>query len=46
MERSFTDERIEKLFRELGYEAATSTSGMKTTWAHPARMVGEPAIAA
>jgi FkbM family methyltransferase len=32
---SFTDARIEKLFRECGYVAATADSGMKTTWARP-----------
>jgi FkbM family methyltransferase len=31
-----TDQRIEKLFRECGYEATSSTSGMKTTWARSA----------
>jgi FkbM family methyltransferase len=33
---SFTDQRIEKLFQECGYESASSISGMKTTWARPA----------
>jgi FkbM family methyltransferase len=32
----FTDQRIEKLFQECGYEATSSTSGMKTTWARSA----------
>jgi len=32
---SFTDKRIEELFHECGYDATTSTSGMKTTWAQP-----------
>ena len=31
---SFTDKRIEKLFRDCGYEAATSP-GVRTTWARP-----------
>jgi FkbM family methyltransferase len=32
---SFTDTRIEELFRASGYESTSSTSGMKTTWARP-----------
>jgi FkbM family methyltransferase len=32
---SFTDLRIEDLFRASGYESKSSTSGMKTTWARP-----------
>ena len=32
----FTDRVVEKLFRECGYESASSISGMKTTWARPA----------
>jgi FkbM family methyltransferase len=32
----FTDGRIEKLFKDCGYEAGSSTEGMKTTWARPA----------
>jgi FkbM family methyltransferase len=38
---SFTDQRIEKLFRHCGYEATTSTPGMKTTWARPAAHAGQ-----
>jgi FkbM family methyltransferase len=33
---SFTDQRIEKVFRDCGYESTSSTSGFKTTWARPA----------
>ncbi len=32
---SFTHARIEKLFRECGYEAATAETGVRTTWARP-----------
>lgn len=30
---SLTDTRIEELFRRIGYEAKTSQTGLKTTWA-------------
>jgi FkbM family methyltransferase len=32
---SFTDTRIETLFREVGYESASTSSALKTTWARP-----------
>jgi FkbM family methyltransferase len=32
---AFTDKRIEALFRGIGFEALSSDSGMKTTWARP-----------
>ena len=37
---SFTDKRIEELFRECGYDAASTTEGMRTTWAKPASSAG------
>jgi FkbM family methyltransferase len=33
---SHTDKRIEKLFQECGYESATSSPDIRTTWARPA----------
>lgn len=39
---SFTDLRIEKLFRECGYESASSDSGMRTTWGRPVSAFAPP----
>ncbi|HEY4379470.1 MAG TPA: FkbM family methyltransferase [Acidobacteriaceae bacterium] len=46
VEGSFTDGRVEALFREFGYESNSSTSGMKTTWARPSQAPspGHPAV--
>ena len=32
---SFTDRRVERLFRDCGYESTSSTFGFRTTWARP-----------
>jgi FkbM family methyltransferase len=42
---SFTDSRVEDLFRSVGYEAASTTTGMKTTWARPAHISAPPFLA-